>query len=164
MHPIAIPIIATVLYALTSPRWNLLFLLSFDTQVEVCYSHWLSTRHPKFKIQKSFLLTRPWWLLPRLQRIWYDSNYCASPTWQAATARSLHVCAGQHTWNKILPSSPGPMPLMAVKSSFLRASLAVPIFQFLQLFTLSCQSWNNLLMSRTTAGTIQCKTEIIQII
>lgn len=45
----------------------------------------------------------------------------------AATDRSVQVCARQHTWNQILASSLGPMPLMAVKSSFLSASLAVSI-------------------------------------
>lgn len=50
---------------------------------------------------------------------------CESHT--AAAARSLRVCARQHTWNQILPSSPGTVPLMAVKSPFLRASQAVSI-------------------------------------
>lgn len=59
----------------------------------------------------------------------------------AATARSLRVCARQHTWTQILPSSPGPMPLMAVKSSFLTASLAASI-SLAPTFTLSCQLWN----------------------
>lgn len=62
----------------------------------------------------------------------------------AATARSLRVCARQHTWTKMLPSSPGPMPLMAVKSSFHSASLAASIslaptfYPFLPVIELSC--------------------------
>lgn len=69
------------------------------------------------RLSWSFLLTRPWWM-------WYESNYCSSPIWQP------HPDPCKFVLGNIL----GIQPLMAVKSSFLSASLAVSIFQFLQLF------------------------------
>ena len=79
-----------------------------------------------------FVLTRAWWLPLRLQRIWYDSNYRASPTWHPEPDPCM-VVLGNTPGNQILPSSPGPVPLMAVKSSFFSDSPAVsssvaPIF------------------------------------
>lgn len=121
------------------------FPLSSDTQVEVCYSHLMSAHHRrKFNLTSTELIVSidksmvtPAQAAKNLVRL---QLLCESH--MAATARSLQVCARQHTWNQILPSSPGTVPLMAVKSPFLSASLAVSIF--------SCSNFSPSLASHGT--------------
>lgn len=78
------------------------------------------------RLSLSFLSTRPWWFLQRVQRVEYDSNYSVNPTWQLRPDPCKSVLCNT-LGIKSPPSSPGPTSLMAVKSSFLSVSLAASI-------------------------------------
>lgn len=113
LHPITFPIIATVLYALTLPHWNLLFLLSSDTQAEVCNSPQLSAPHLQFKLNYTELI------ISIDKSMVSPAQAAKNLVWLQLLCEShMATTAQQHIWNQILPSSPGTMPLMAVNLIF----------------------------------------------
>lgn len=154
------------------PRWLQLFLLSSDTQVDLCYPQWLSTPHHKLKLgcnEMIISIDKTMVTLAQAAKNLVQLQLSREPH-MASRARSMHGCARQHTWNHILPSSPGPTPLMAVKSSFFSDSPAVSssVLQFFTLFfpvmNRSCLNANHIfppnicdiLFSRLVFSSLNC--------